>query len=136
MTTRARLFTLMARKEAVHLAALARAMGQARADLASAEALEMRLHRLMADLAPGPGPVPACMLRNTGLMLDRLGGETAQQQDQARRARAALDSLRGRMLTHEQRRRSGEEAAQAARLAEADLAEARIDAARPAPRAR
>jgi hypothetical protein len=61
LTTRARLFTLMARKEAVHLAALARAMGQARADLASAEALEMRLHRLMALVRGDWAVADACL---------------------------------------------------------------------------
>lgn len=131
MTSRARLFALVARAEAMRLAALARTMGQAQADLARAEAMEGRLRQVLTGLPRTSGPVSVAMLRDTGLMVSQLAAEAAHQQGAAQTARAQIDTIRVRISSHDQRRRMAEEAAQTARLAEAEALEARLDASRP-----
>jgi chromosome segregation ATPase len=135
MTGRARLFTLVAQKEALTLATLARHMQQAQGDLQEAEAMLQRLHRLMDELSLCAGVTPVAALQNRGMMLARLAAEVVRLQDRASHARIRIADLRVKMIAHDQRRRSGTEAALAAKQAEADLAEARLDAGRPAPRA-
>lgn len=135
MTGRARLFTLMARSEAMRLAQTGRAMAQAQADLTRAEAMDHRLRQLLDALPRSPGPVSVASLRDTGLMLTQLASEAAEIATATAAARAHVADLRQTMATQDQRRRRGEEAAQAARRTEADQAEARQEAARPAFRA-
>ena len=134
MTGRARLFTLMARSEAMRLAQTGRAMAQAQADLTRAEAMDNRLRQLLDALPRGAGPLSVASLRDTGLMLTQLAAEAAQTATATAAARAHVADLRLTMAAQDQRRRRGEEAAQAARRTEADQAEARQEAARPAYR--
>jgi hypothetical protein len=131
MTGRARLFTLMARAEAMRLAQTGRAMTQAQTELARAEAMDNRLRHLLDALPRAAGPVSVASLRDTGLMLTQLAAEAADHAAAASAARLRVADLRVSMAGHDQRRRRGEEAAQAARRTEAEQAEAKQDAARP-----
>jgi len=137
MTSRARLFTLAARKQGQQIAELAREFGAAKADHAAAMALGNRLHALMTGLAPtagsthAAGSIQASSLRDTGDLIMKLAQEADQQQDRAQTLQARLHMLQSQIAIQDQRRRSIQKAADAARRMDRDAAEARIEAARP-----
>lgn len=132
MTSRARLFTLAARAQAHRIAELAHDISKAQAEQSTAEAMDKRLRHLMAGLAPAVGTVQAAGLRATGDLIMQLAQEADQQQTLALTRRAEVQMLQTRIATHDQRRRSIQQAADSARRIERDAAEVRIEAARPA----
>lgn len=134
MTSRARLFDLYSKTAALRAADLAREMRAAGADHDAACALEARLQQLMSDMAVPVGAIGVSTLRNTGLMLAQFADEAARQRQRASSAADAVSKLQQQIATHEQRRKTSEDAARAARLFDAEEQEKRVEAARPAMR--
>ena len=134
MTSRARLFDLHSKTEALRAAGLSRGMRAASAEHDAARALEARLQQLMSDIAGPVGAVGVSSLRNTGLMLAQFADEAARQRQRASTAAQEVAMLQQQIATHEQRRKTSEDAANAARMLEAEEREKRIEAARPAMR--
>jgi hypothetical protein len=134
MTSRARLFDLHSKTEALRAAGLSREMRAAGAEHDAARALEARLQQLMSDIAVPVGAVGVSSLRNTGLMLAQFADEAARQRQRASTAAQEVAKLQQQIATHEQRRKTSEDAANAARMFEAEEREKRIEAARPAMR--
>lgn len=134
MTSRARLFDLHSKTEALRAAGLAREMRAAVAEHDAARALEARLQQLISDIAVPVGAVGVSSLRNTGLMLAQFADEAARQRQRASTAAQEVAMLQQQIATHEQRRKTSEDAANAARMLEAEEREKRIEAARPAMR--
>ncbi|MCD1625112.1 hypothetical protein K7H22_03775 [Seohaeicola saemankumensis] len=134
MTSRARLLDLYSKTAALRAAGLAREMRAAGADHDAARALEARLQRLMSDMAIPLGAITVSSLRNTGLMLAQFADEAARQRLRASNAADEVLKLQQQIATHEQRRKTSEDAAKAARLANAEEREKRVEAAHPATR--
>lgn len=134
MTSRARIFDLYARREAAQVAGLGRAVSRAANELATAEAAGARLRRLAEEVHSLPGPTLAANLRACGLLATGLVEEAVRQGDKAELAGAEVARLRQKMNFHDRRCQFGETAAAAARVADAEAAEARAEAARPVPR--
>ncbi len=134
MTSRARLFELYARREAAHAAGLGRAASHAVSERAEAEASVARLEMLAQQMQVGSGPILAAHLRASGLLVTGLVEEAARQGARAEFAGQEAARLRQKMSFHDRRCSFGETAAATARAADAEVAEARAEAARPVPR--
>lgn len=134
MTSRARIFDLYSRREAARVAGLGRAVSQAVAERAEAEAKGARLHQLVRDIQTGSGPSLAATLRASGLLATSLAEEAVRQVQRAEHAATEAAKLRLTMGLHDRRRLFGEQAADLARKAEAEEREAREQASRPPPR--
>lgn len=134
MMRRARLYDLAARADAQRLAGLARDLGALRAEHSAAAALDARLHDLIDHLAPVTGPQTAAMLRNTGALIGQITQEAVNHRDRAAAAHAQMQTVQAQIASHDQRRRLYLDAARTARLAEAEAAQSRAEAAAP-PRA-
>jgi hypothetical protein len=134
MTSRARIFDLYARREAALVAGLGRAVSRAAGEVAMAEAAGARLRQIAQDVQLAPGPTLAANLRACGMLATGLSEEAARQHDKAALAAAEVARLRQKMTFHDRRCQFGETAATNARLADAEAAEARAEAARPVPR--
>jgi hypothetical protein len=119
---------------ALRAAGLAREMQAAGADHEAARALEARLQQLMADMAVPVGAIGVSSLRNTGLMLAQFADEAARQRLRASQTADEVLKLQQQIATHEQRRKTSEEAASTARLLDAEEQEKRVEAARPTMR--
>jgi hypothetical protein len=136
MTSRARLYDLYSRREAARVAGLGRALSQAVAERAEAEAKGARLQQLVRDIQAGSGPSLAATLRASGLLATSLAEEAHRQDLCAENAGMEATRLRQTMGLHDRRRLFGEQAADLARKAEAEEREAREQANRPPPRRR
>jgi len=136
MRSRAQLFSLYARREAAEGARLGRTLAASLADEAEAWSMSDRLLRLMTDIAPQRGRMVAAGLRDAGLLAASLAAEAARQQARAGAVRPEIDRLRALIGRHDRRRQFGDSAATAARIADAEVIEAREDAARPIRRLR
>ena len=128
MSGRARLFALVAQREAMARAALGPALRQAASDQQTARAMVARLQHLIAEIGPGTGVHSVDVLQNRGLLLARLLSECAAQEDRARLAQDRAAHLRAQLVAHDQRHRSSAEAARVAHLAEVAQAEERREA--------
>lgn len=134
MTSRARVFDLYARREAARVAGLGRAVSQAMAERAEAEAKGARLHQLVRDIQTVPGPSLAATLRASGLLATSLAEEADRQGQRAQNAGTEAERLRLTLGLHDRRRLFADQAASLARKAEAEEREAREQASRPPPR--
>jgi hypothetical protein len=134
MTSRARIFDLYARREAAQVAGLGRAVSRAVSARAEAEATCARLRQIAQEIQMTSGPTIAANLRDRGMLASGLVEEAARQDEKAALAGAEAARLRQTMNFHDRRCQFGETAAANARIAEAEAAEARAEAARPVPR--
>ena len=132
MTSRARLFSLYARREAVQIAAFGRSVTQAASEHDEAKALGARLQQMALDIQIEVGPVSAATLRASGLLATSLVEEAERQSSRAAHAQHEVARLRVTIGCHDRRRQFGEAAATNARSAILDAAEAREESSRPA----
>lgn len=133
MTGRARLFQLIARREAAATARAGRASAEARLRGEALRQSEARLQHLLAGMEPG-GTLSAASLRDSSRLALDLAREADSLRARALAAEAEAEARRAEMQRHDLRRSLTEEAARAARRQAEEDAEARAEAARIPPR--
>jgi hypothetical protein len=131
MTSRARLFSLYARREAMQAAGLGRSLAQALSEGAAAQSLSARLQRMAQEVNTSLGPALGAELRASGFLATSLVEEAERQNIRANHANQNVLRLGWALKLHDHRRHIGETAAAAARLEETHAAEARAEATRP-----
>jgi hypothetical protein len=131
VTSRARLYSLYARREAAAVAGLGRAVADAASEHAKAEARSAKLRQLAQEMHLLSGPSLAANLRANGMLTTGLVEEAERQSRMAENVSVEIARLRQTLGLHDRRRHFGETAATAARAAEQEEAEARAEAARP-----
>ena len=134
MTSRARLYDLFARREAAQAAGFGRAISRAVSERTEAEASVARLQMMAQQMQVGSGSLLAADLRAAGFLVSGLVEEAARQGQRADFAGVEADRLRQKMNFHDRRCEFGETSAATARAADAEVDEARAEAARPVPR--